>query len=95
MVTFEIVSDIPFTQIDAFSIRCFLSFLGISKLKINDLYSERVFFKNKYIHIPKGHWHQIENVSDEENLVIIEVQYGEKCEESDIERKPEIKKDNV
>ena len=37
MVTFEIVSDIPFTQIEAFSIRFFLSFLGISKSKINDL----------------------------------------------------------
>ena len=70
-------------------------FVAKGKLKINDLYSERVFFKNKYIHIPKGHWHQIENVSDEENLVIIEVQYGEKCEESDLERTPEIKKDNV
>jgi mannose-6-phosphate isomerase-like protein (cupin superfamily) len=56
---------------------------------LNDIYSQRAFFKHKYIHIPKGQWHQIENPSDSENLVIIEVQYGEKCEETDIERREE------
>ena len=64
-------------------------FVAQGKLKLNDVYSERVYSQDKYIHIPKGHWHQIENPSDDENLVIIEVQYGEKCEESDIERRAE------
>ena len=66
-------------------------FVAQGKLKLNDLYSERVFSKNKYIHIPKGQWHQIENPSSKENLVIIEVQYGERCEENDIERKNDKK----
>ena len=68
-------------------------FVAQGKLKLNDMYSERVFSKDKYIHIPKGQWHQIENPSDKENLVIIEVQYGERCEETDIERK-DVKKNN-
>ena len=54
---------------------------------MNDIYSQRVFSKNKSIHIPKGEWHQIENPSDSENLIIIEVQYGKKCIEDDIERR--------
>ena len=62
-------------------------FVAEGQLKLNDIFSQRVFSQHKYIHIPKGHWHQIENPSDTENLVIIEVQYGEKCEETDIERK--------
>ncbi len=38
------------------------------------------------IHILKEEWHQVENLSDTEPLVIIEIQTGI-CEESDIERR--------
>ena len=66
-------------------------FVAQGHLKLNDIYSERVFSKNKSIHIPKGEWHQIENPSDSENLIIIEVQYGKKCIEDDIERRDDKK----
>jgi len=35
--------------------------------------------------IPVDHWHQVINIG-KEPLVIIETQYGEACEEDDIER---------
>ena len=37
--------------------------------------------------ISVGEWHQLSNEKDEP-LKILEIQYGEKCEEEDIERKP-------
>lgn len=37
------------------------------------------------IEIPAGGWHKLINDSDEE-LVIIEIQYGDTCDEEDIER---------
>ena len=37
------------------------------------------------IEIPAGGWHKLINDSEEE-LVIIEIQYGDTCDEEDIER---------
>lgn len=45
-----------------------------------------VFEKFKHIHINKTEWHQLCNETDSP-LKIIEIQYGERCEEEDIERK--------
>ena len=38
-----------------------------------------------YVEVEQGHWHQLINGSSEP-LHIIEIQFGEKCEEADIER---------
>ena len=37
--------------------------------------------------IPVGEWHQLKNPSDTVPLKIVEIQYGERCVEEDIERK--------
>jgi cytidyltransferase-like protein len=48
--------------------------------------NEVVFlYTGRYVVIPAGAWHQLIN-SGADPLSIIEVQYGEHCEESDIER---------
>jgi len=39
----------------------------------------------EYFLVPAGVWHQLANVG-KEPLVIIELQYGDKCSEDDIER---------
>jgi mannose-6-phosphate isomerase-like protein (cupin superfamily) len=44
-----------------------------------------VLRKHEYLHIPVGEWHQLINPSNKE-LSIIEIQYGDMCEEQDIER---------
>lgn len=44
--------------------------------------------KHKFRHIDKGEWHQLNNPSNE-NIKLIEIQYGDKCTEDDIERKYE------
>jgi mannose-6-phosphate isomerase-like protein (cupin superfamily) len=41
---------------------------------------------NNTIEIPIGHWHQLSNQTTKP-LKIIEIQYGSKCVEEDIERK--------
>jgi mannose-6-phosphate isomerase-like protein (cupin superfamily) len=43
------------------------------------------FNKNKSLEIGLGDWHQLENKTNDW-LRVIEIQYGEKCEEEDIER---------
>lgn len=43
-------------------------------------------FKHHHITIPIGLWHQLRNEENDE-LKIIEIQYGEKCEEEDIDRR--------
>lgn len=43
------------------------------------------FSQHEYIHIGTEQWHQLVN-EDPSPLKIIEIQYGEKCEEEDIER---------
>ena len=57
------------------------------------LYEERQFskrtidlYKHVSVYIPKDVWHRLENPSDE-LLKIVEIQYGEKCEEEDIVRR--------
>jgi mannose-6-phosphate isomerase-like protein (cupin superfamily) len=45
-----------------------------------------VYETHDYLHIGLNQWHQL--VNEEPNpLKIVEIQYGEKCEEDDIERK--------
>jgi D-beta-D-heptose 7-phosphate kinase/D-beta-D-heptose 1-phosphate adenosyltransferase len=45
-----------------------------------------VFKEHQHIWIPEGSWHQLCNETDRP-LKIIEIQYGERCVEEDIERK--------
>ena len=44
------------------------------------------FRRHEYIHIDTNEWHQLVN-EDPNPLKIVEIQYGERCEEQDIERK--------
>lgn len=48
--------------------------------------SKNTYYKHNTVHVPIDVWHQLQNNSSEP-LKIIEIQYGEKCEEEDIERK--------
>ena len=51
-----------------------------------DIDTQRMILKyHDHQHIPVGEWHSIKNHTDEV-CKIIEIQYGEKCEEIDIER---------
>jgi D-beta-D-heptose 7-phosphate kinase/D-beta-D-heptose 1-phosphate adenosyltransferase len=45
-----------------------------------------VFTKHQHVHIGSGHWHQLCN-EGEQQLKIIEIQYGDRCVEEDIERR--------
>jgi cytidyltransferase-like protein len=58
---------------------------GIANVLIN---SEKVITipKNGNLNIDKGDWHQLRNENDEP-LKIVEIQFGDKCIEDDIERK--------
>ena len=47
--------------------------------------TEYNFKKEDIFHVKKGEWHQIMNLS-KKICKIIEIQYGEKVQESDIER---------
>lgn len=49
------------------------------------IYEERPLNKDQVSLIPKGYWHKLWNESDED-LVIIEIQYGDRTSEDDIER---------
>lgn len=42
--------------------------------------------QHEYLHIGKSEWHQLVN-EDSRPLKIVEIQYGERCEELDIERR--------
>jgi cytidyltransferase-like protein len=59
---------------------------GTATVKVgsNDLQTV-VLKKHSEIHIPLGHWHQLINNTDDE-LRIVEIQYGKMCIEEDIER---------
>lgn len=46
-----------------------------------------MLYKNGTLEIPCGAWHQLANLS-KQTLRIVEIQYGERCEEDDIERQP-------
>lgn len=45
-----------------------------------------VFKKHQHLHIDKTQWHQLCNETDVP-LKVVEIQYGDRCEEEDIERK--------
>lgn len=51
----------------------------------------RVLYTGDYVHVPRNAWHQLIN-GGKEPLHIIEIQYGDYCDESDIER---INEDNL
>jgi cytidyltransferase-like protein len=59
---------------------------GTATVKVgsNDLQTV-VLKKHEEIHIPLGYWHQLINNTDDE-LRIVEIQYGKMCIEEDIER---------
>jgi mannose-6-phosphate isomerase-like protein (cupin superfamily) len=46
-----------------------------------------LLYKHDTLEIPCGAWHQLANLS-KQTLRIVEIQYGERCEEDDIERQP-------
>jgi mannose-6-phosphate isomerase-like protein (cupin superfamily) len=50
-----------------------------------DKIERNTLFLNHTIGIPIGRWHQLSNQTDKP-LKIVEIQYGVKCEEEDIER---------
>ena len=43
------------------------------------------FLISKFFYINKGEWHQLINEEDDP-LIVIEMQFGDKCDEEDIER---------
>lgn len=43
------------------------------------------FIKNEYIHINRNQWHQLVNET-KEPLKVVEIQYGDRCDEDDIVR---------
>lgn len=51
-----------------------------------DLIDDSQLYQNHTTNIPIGRWHQLSNQTNEQ-LKIIEIQYGVKCNEDDIERK--------
>jgi mannose-1-phosphate guanylyltransferase len=61
---------------------------GTARVIINDGKGDdtRIVYKHEHIFIEKGAWHQLINPSDKP-LHIIEIQYGEACDENDILRK--------
>jgi cytidyltransferase-like protein len=45
-----------------------------------------VYNKHQHLHVDKTQWHQLCNETDQP-LKVVEIQYGDRCEEEDIERK--------
>lgn len=54
--------------------------------KSTDIELLGTFEKHQYLHIDKTQWHQLCNETDTP-LKVVEIQYGDRCEEDDIERK--------
>ena len=54
--------------------------------KGTDVELHGVYYKFDHVHIDQTEWHQLSNETDRP-LKIIEIQYGERCVEEDIERK--------
>jgi mannose-6-phosphate isomerase-like protein (cupin superfamily) len=46
-----------------------------------------IYHKHQSLHIARGQWHQLCNPSNNP-LKLVEIQYGARCDEEDIERKP-------
>ena len=57
----------------------------ISESKSDEVFQTHLF-ENVSVNIPIEQWHKLINSSNEEHLNIIEIQYGSKCIEEDIER---------
>ena len=49
-----------------------------------------VFNKHEFLHISPNEWHQLVN-EDSSPLKIVEIQYGDRCEEDDIERNQSVR----
>jgi mannose-6-phosphate isomerase-like protein (cupin superfamily) len=45
-----------------------------------------VYNKHQHLHVDKTQWHQLCNETDQP-LKVVEIQYGDRCEEEDIERR--------
>jgi len=58
---------------------------GTALVRVAD--SQHLLSKHKTVEIPRGGWHQLSNPSLDSVLRVIEIQYGESCDEQDIERK--------
>jgi len=56
---------------------------GLAFARVNN--GTHMLYKHDTLEIPCGAWHQLANLS-KQTLLIIEIQYGERCEEEDIER---------
>jgi D-beta-D-heptose 7-phosphate kinase/D-beta-D-heptose 1-phosphate adenosyltransferase len=46
-----------------------------------------IYHKHQSLHITRGQWHQLCNPGNN-SLKLVEIQYGARCDEEDIERKP-------
>jgi len=53
--------------------------------RTTDIELRGYYHRHQYLHVPKTEWHQLCNETDQP-LKIIEIQYGENCIETDIER---------
>jgi mannose-6-phosphate isomerase-like protein (cupin superfamily) len=53
--------------------------------RTTDIELQGYYNKHSYIHISKTEWHQLCNETDEP-LKVVEIQYGDRCVETDIER---------
>jgi cytidyltransferase-like protein len=51
-----------------------------------DLESRGIYERHQHLHIDTNEWHQLVN-NESSPLKIVEIQYGDRCEEEDIERK--------
>ena len=49
-----------------------------------------VFHRHEFLHISPNEWHQLVN-EDSSPLKIVEIQYGDRCEEDDIERNQSVR----
>jgi cytidyltransferase-like protein len=58
---------------------------GTATVKVGEKFETHVLTKHQEIHIPVGSWHQLCNDTDEE-LRLVEIQYGKLCIEEDIYR---------
>lgn len=54
--------------------------------KSTDIEILGIYSKHQYLHIDRTHWHQLCNETTEP-LKVVEIQYGDRCEEEDIERR--------
>lgn len=56
----------------------------------NGLELNGIFHQHEFLHISPREWHQLVN-EQQQDLKIVEIQYGNRCEEDDIERNQNVK----